>query len=97
MRIGILISIYPRTAIRHSSIELVWLLIDPLLGILAHLLKKLVISPWLIGGRSGIPALLGGVESSHERDVTIVLGSPRGVSAPKLVPTGLKITAPHRG
>ena len=82
---------------RHSSIKLVWLLIHPLFGILAHLAGELVVSPWLVGVRCGISALLGGVESSHERDIAEVLGSPRGVSAPRLVPTRLEITAPLGG
>ena len=78
---------------RHSIVELVRLLIHPLLGILAHLAGELVVSPWLVGVRCGVSTLLGGVESSHERDVTVVLGSPRGISAPRLVPTRLKVTA----
>ena len=82
---------------RHSSIKLVRLLIHPLLGILAHLARELVVSPWLVGLRCVISALLGGVESSHERDITKVLGSPRGISAPRLVPTRLKVIAPLGG
>ena len=78
---------------RHSSIKLVRLLIHPLLGILAHLAGELAVSPWLVGVTCGISALLGGVESSCERDITKVLGSPRGINAPRLVPIGLKITA----
>ena len=82
---------------RNSSIKLIQLLIHPLLGIFAHLVRELVVSPWLVGVRYGITSLLGGVESSRERDIIVVLGSPRGVSAPRLVPTGLKITAPLGG
>ena len=82
---------------RHSRIEMVQLLIHPLLGILAHLAGELVVSPWLVGVRCGKSALLGGVESSRERDIAEVLGSPRGISAPRLVPTGLKVTAPLGG
>ena len=67
---------------RHSRIKLVRLLIHPLLGILAHLAGELVVSPWLVGIRCDIFALLGGVESSRERDIAEVLGSPRGISAP---------------
>ena len=51
--------------------------------------RKLVIPPWLVGVRSGIPALLGGIESSCERDRTEILSSPRSINAPRLVPTGL--------
>jgi hypothetical protein len=81
---------------RYSGIELVRLLIHPLLGILAHLVRELVVSPCLglVDVRCGESALLGGVESSRERDIAEVLGSPRGISAPRLVPTRLKVTAP---
>lgn len=51
----------------------------------------------LVGVRCGKFALLGGVESSGERDIAEVLGSPRGVSAPRLVPTRLKVTTPLGG
>ena len=90
-------SIYPRTTMRHSSIKLVRLLIHPLLGILAHLARELVVSPWLVGVRYGISTLLGGLESSRERDITEVLRSSRGINAPRLVPTRLWIIAPLRG
>ena len=82
---------------RHSRIKLVRLLIHPLLGILAHLAGKLVVSPWLVGVRDSIPTFLGGVESSRERDIAKILRSPRGISAPRLVPTRLKVTAPLGG
>jgi len=82
---------------RHSIIKLVRLWIHPLLGIWAHLARELVVSPWLVGIRDVIPTLLGGVESSYERDITKILGSPRRINAPRLVPTGLRITAPLGG
>ena len=87
--IWILSTIHPRTTLRHSLIELVLRWIHPLLGIGAHLARILVIPPWLVGVRSGIPALLGGIESSCERDRTDILSSPRSIDAPRLVPTGL--------
>ena len=87
--IWILSTIYPRTTLRHALIELVLRWIHPLLGIEAHLTRKLGIPPWLVGVRSGIPALLGGIESSCERDRTDILSSPGSINAPRLVPTGL--------
>ena len=97
LRIGILGAMQPRTTLRHSGVKLVRELIHPLLGMLAHLARKLVISPWLVGVRSVIPTLLGGVESSCERDITKILSSPRNMNARRLVPTRLWITAPWRG
>ena len=84
---------------RHSGIKLVWLLIHPLLGILPRLAGELVVSPrlGLVGVRCGKSALLGGVESSRERDIAKILRSPRGISAPRLVPTKLKVTTPLGG
>jgi hypothetical protein len=64
---------------------------------LAHLARELVVSPWLVGVGCDISALLGGVESSYERDITKVLVSPRGINAPRLVPIGLKMAAPLGG
>ena len=84
---------------RHSGIKLVCLLIHPLLGILARLARELVVSPHLglVGVRYGKSTLLGGVEASRERDIAEILRSPRGISAPRLVPTRLKVTAPLGG
>ena len=81
---------------RHSGIKLVRLLIHPLLGILACLVRELGVSPYLglVGVSCGKFALLGGVESSCKRDIAKILGSPRGISAPRLVPTRLKVTTP---
>ena len=84
----------PRTTLRHSSVKLVLELIHPLLGIWAQLAGIMVVPPWLVGVRSGIPTLLGGVEASRERDITEILSSPRSINAPRLVPTRLWITAP---
>ena len=92
--IWILGTIQPRTTLRHSGIELVRKLIHPLLGICAHLASILVVPPWLVGVRSGVPTLLGGIESSCERDITNILSSPRSINAPRLVPAGLWVTAP---
>jgi hypothetical protein len=84
---------------RHSGIKLVHLLIHPLLGILAHLARELGISPrlGLVGVSCSKSALLGGVEASRKRDIAEILRSPRGISAPRLVPTRLKVTAPLGG
>ena len=45
--IWILISVQPKTTIRHPGIVLVHVLVYPLLGILAHLAGKLSIYPHL--------------------------------------------------
>ena len=90
-------AIQPRTTLRHSGIELVRKLIHPLLEICAHLASILVVPPWLVGVRSGVPTLLGGIEASCERDITDILSSPRSINAPRLVPTGLWVTAPYWG
>ena len=84
---------------RHSGIKLVRLLIHPLLGILARLAGELGVFPHLglVGVSCGKSALLGGVESSHERDISEILGYPRGISAPRLVLTRLKDTVPLGG
>ena len=87
----------PRTTLRHSDVKLVRELIHPLLGIWAQLAGKSVVSPGLVSIRSSIPTLLGGVESSRERDITEILGSPRSINAPRLVPSRLWITSPLRG
>ena len=84
---------------RHSRIKSVRLLIHPLLGILAHLARELGISPCLglVGVCCGKSVLLGGVEASCEREIAEILRSPRDISAPGLVPTRLKVTAPLGG
>ena len=95
----ILISIQTRTTIRHSGIRVVHIWIHPLLGILTHLIGKLSVSSHLglMGVRRGISSLLGRIEPFEKGDITKVLRTPRSISAPRLRPIRLIITAPLGG
>ena len=74
-------------------------MVYPLLGILAHLVGELSISPYLglVGIWYGKSTLLGRVKPSHKGDVTKILRTPRSISAPGLNPTRLVVTAPLGG
>ena len=94
-----MICIQTRTTIRHSGIRVVHIWIHPLLGILTHLIGQLSVSSHLrlTGVRHGISSLLGRIEPSDKGDITKVLRTPRSISAPRLSPTRLIITAPLGG
>ena len=73
--------------------------VHPLLGILAHLVGELSVSPHLglIGIWHGISTLLGRIKPSDKGDITKTLRTSRSISDPRLSPTRLIITAPLGG
>ena len=95
----ILVSIHPRTTIRHSWIQVICIRIHPLLGIWTHLIGILSISSHLklIVVRHSIIPLLRRIKISGYRDVTRVLISPRCIGAPRLRPTSLIVASPLWG